>query len=170
MKWYRTFEQHPTIFPSFSDFSGARIENLAPEWIQFTFSSHFCHCLSQAQWRRDAVTQREILAASLRHCSMHSTVSMWLGTQRERKNALYILKDSGLGNLMVVLWSYQDVLESEKVGSMYCHGNTLISESYPFRQVSSILGSACSWGMGGHEKCKKPQGNSHMCGRVSSWA
>ena len=38
---------------------------------------------------------------------------------------------------------------------MYCHGNTLISGSYHFRQVPSHLGSACSWGYQDDSKIQK---------------
>ena len=46
------------------------------------------------------------LSLSERGTMTCSTVSMWLGTQKERKNALYILKDSGLEILMAILWSF----------------------------------------------------------------
>ena len=48
----------------------------------------FCHCLSQAQWRRDAVTQREILAASLRLYVIARRVLQWacdLGLKKSEK-------------------------------------------------------------------------------------
>ena len=79
------------------------------------------------------------------------------------KNALYILKGSSLEKLMAILWSYYDVLDSEKLGGMYCHGNTLIIRSYPFRQVPSILGSACSWGYWEGIKIGKNLREIHMC-------
>ena len=80
------------------------------------------------------------------------SLSMWPKSEKERKSAIYIAKDSSLEKLMAVLWSQYCVLDARNLWGCVLHREAPISRSYPFWQLTSILGNSCR---DGHRESRK---------------